>query len=276
MTKNLIIMRNLNFALLMFFMVSALQAQDTEKRIWLKLFTSHWDNFEYVNGNVKEIHYQAYHITDNEGEVVKGEPFALSETENVELRQPWSFYFDKKGNLVSMAYRVGVDSTWIGVVHSENDRVENIYWLRNDTLRLNQDIVYGEKGKVDRKWISYPDSEVTGLNTFFLDKNGNVIKSVYYDQDGKRIYTAEYTRNPNGSTKEMKGTDADGKARHYYTDYKYNDHGLFESNDMKLLYSEESKHPRVNTIYEYDDHENWVKRIVKDWMMIERKIVYFE
>jgi len=269
-------MKNLSLALLVILMVSALQAQDTEKKIWLKLFTPHWENFEYLNGNVKEIHYQAYHITDDEGEIVKGKPFTFSEAENVDIRQPWSLFFDKKGNLVSMSLKTGKDTTWTGIVHSENGRIENIYWLRDDTLGLNQDMVYDEKGKVDRKWIFYPESEEIALNSFYLDKDGNVIKADYYDQDGKRIYTNEFTRDPDGRVKEMKGIDADGKIMHHNTGYKYNDHGLFESNEMKLLYYEESKYPGVNTIYEYDDHENWIKRIVKDWMMIERKIVYYE
>ena len=260
----------------MLLLVSALQAQDTEKKIWLKLFTPHWDNFEYVNGHVKELHYQAYHVTDNDGEIVKGKPFTFSEAENTEIRQPWSLYFDKKGNLLSMALQTGKDTMWIGIVHSENGRIENIYWLRNDTLRASQVNVYGEKGKVEGKWKSYPESEVTGMSTFYLDKDGNVIKVSHYGEDGKPAYTVEYARNPDGTIKEMKGTDADGKTQHLFTDYKYNDHGLFESNDMKLLYYKESEYPRVNTIYEYDDHGNWVKRIVRDWMMIERKIEYFE
>ncbi|MBN2212762.1 MAG: hypothetical protein JW723_00830 [Bacteroidales bacterium] len=269
-------MRNISFALLMFILVSALQAQETEKKIWLKLFTPHWGNFEYVNGDVKEIHYQAYHVTDNEGEVVKGKPFTLAEAENVEMRKPWSLFFDKKGNIVSMALKTGEDTTWIGVVHSENDRIENIYWLRDDTLRINQKMVYDVKGKVIREWISYPESKVNSADTFCIDKNGNVIKVSYFDQDGKLVYTAEYTRNPDGSTKEMKGTDAEGKIKHYYTDYKYNDHGLFESYDMKLLNYEKPNFPVEITIYEYDNRGNWVKSIVRDWMMIERKIVYYE
>jgi hypothetical protein len=274
--QNPIIMRNLSLFLILVFGVSALQAQETEKKIWLKLFTPHWDNFEYVNGDVKEIHYQAYHITDNDGEMVIGKPFTFSESENTELRQPWSLYFDKKGNLVSVALQTGKDTTWIGVVHSENDRITNIYWLRDDTLRIRQKMVYDEKGKVDRKWIPYPESEVTGFNSLFLDKNGNVIKAEYYDQDGKSGYTAEYTRNPDGTIKETKGIDADGKTQHHFIDYKYNDHGLFESNNMKVLYHEKPNFPTEIAIYEYDDHGNWIRRIVRDWMMIERKIVYYK
>ncbi len=269
-------MKNLSFALLVILMVSALQAQDTEKKIWLKLFTPHWNNFEFVNGNVKEIHYQAYHVTEDEGEIIKGKPFTFAESENVELRQPWSLFFDKKGNLISMSLKTGEDTTWIGIVDYDNDRVENIYWLRDNTLRGCQIVVYGEEGKIKRKWKAYPESETNVFGSFNLDKDGNVIKAGFNDQDGNLAYSVEYTRNSDGSIKEMKGTDKDGKIRHHFVDYRYNDHGLFESNDMKVLYSEESKHPRVNTTYEYDDHGNWVKRIVRDWMMIERKIVYYE
>ncbi len=257
-------------------MVSALQAQDTEKKIWLKLFTPHWADFEYVNGDVKEIHYQAYHITDNDGEIVRGKPFTFSEAESVEMRQPWSLFFDKKGNLVSMTLKTGEDTTLVGVVHSADDRIDNICWLRDNNLIGCQVIVYDEKGKVERKWKAYPESEITGFSTFYLDKDGNVIKAGYYDQNDKPVYVVEYTRNPDGSIKEMKGIGPDGKIQHHFVDYRYNDHGLFESNDMKLLYAEESKYPRVNTVYEYDDHGNWIKRIVRDWMMIERKIAYFE
>jgi hypothetical protein len=141
---------------------------------------------------------------------------------------------------------------------------------------MTHKIVYDEKGKVIREWISYPETEVNSADTFCIDENGNVIKVSYFDQDGKHVYTAEYARYPNGSTMEMKGKDADGKTKHYFTDYKYNDHGLFETYDMKLLNYEKPNFPVEITIYEYDDHGNWVKRIVRDWMMIERKIVYYD
>lgn len=269
-------MKKFLFLLIPLFSLSAGQTQEIEKKIWLKLFTPHWDNYEYLNGDVKALHYQAYHITDADGKVVIGKPFTFAEAQNVEMRQPWSLYFDRKGNLVSMSVSVDGD-IYTGAVHSSKNRIENVYWFNNDSLKFNWEMIYGEDGSVTRLWKNYPGLENSGKQSYMLDKNGNVIKSDSYDKDGKRWYTYECTRDPDGKIKEMKGIDDAGKIKHHYTEYRYNDHGLFESYTMKLLnYSDKDLPASGLTVYEYDDQGNWITRTVRDWMMIQRKIEYYE
>jgi hypothetical protein len=258
------------------FLVSVLQAQDSEKKIWLKLFTPHWDNFEYVHGNVQEIHYQAYHITaDSAGKVIKGKPFAYEEAQNVEIRQPWSLYFDKRGNLVSMVLQISEDNAWTGVIHSENQRIENVFWMNNDTLKAIWDLEYDGKVKVERHWKFYPEYEVTGTEPFYLDQKGNAMKAEYYDAD-TLVFVVEFLRNPDGTIKEFKGLDEKRKVKHHYTDFRYNERGLFVYNKIDVLNYEDPQYPTIECYYEYDDHGNWVKRIHPGWMMIQRKISYFQ
>ena len=79
--------------------------QEKPNRIDLGLFSSHADNFESVDGKVKEIHYQAFHITGKDGKIVKGKPFTFDEAENVPLRQPWSYYYNELGQMVKMSVK---------------------------------------------------------------------------------------------------------------------------------------------------------------------------
>jgi hypothetical protein len=269
-------MKKRHLAIVLFFSFVAVQSQDTEKKIQLGLFTPHWDDFEYVNGPVKAIHYQAYHISDKDGEVVVGNAFTIEEAENVDLRLPWSFYFDKKGNLICVQMRMGEGNIWTGVVHSANDKVENIYWVHHDSLMINWDYVYEGDGKIQRLWKMYPDQEVTQIVNTFTDKDGNVSKQVSGSNTVQDFWTNEYTRDPDGKLVETKGIDQDGKVKHHFTDFKYNDQGLYESEVMKILNYEEIDQPGGGTLYKFDEHGNWVKRIHPDWMMIERKFEYYE
>jgi len=133
----------------LFLLVSIVQAQDSENRILLGLFTPHWDNFEYLNGKVREIHYQSYHISDNEGETVKGEPFTDEEAEGVEIRRAWSLYFDQEGNMIYMKQKINDDNIMSAVIHSVNNRIENIYWIRNDSLLYTVDVSYVHYKSID-------------------------------------------------------------------------------------------------------------------------------
>jgi hypothetical protein len=260
----------------LFLLVSIVQAQDSENRILLGLFTPHWDNFEYLNGNVKEIHYQSYHISDNEGETIKGEPFTDEEAEGTAIRRAWSLYFDQEGNMIYMKRKINDDNIQSAVIHSVNNRIENIYWIRNDSLINTVDVIYDKQGNVETYWKAPQDIKFNKASHYVLDKNRHVIKADFYYPPDTIFYTEEFSRYPDGTIKEKKGIDTHGKLKHHYTGYKYNDHGLFEYNDIELLNYKDPEYPDVVAKYEYDDNDNWIKRIHPDWMMIERKIVYYK
>ena len=256
--------------------VSIGYGQEKNNSIELGLFSSHPFDFEYVDGKVKEIHYQSFHITDEDGEIKKGVPFQFAEAESVTLRQPWSYYYNELGQMVKQAVKTDAGQRWIGVVHYGKDKIENIYWLKEDTLMINQDIVYLDNGSVEKHWTNIQNNEITGRNIFILDKNGNVLKDVSQNKDGEVVYTNEFTRNSDGTIKTKKGINAEGNVNIDYSDYEYNEKGLFKTAHMNILNGEEVDQQWGEIEYKYDEHGNWIKWISRGWLMIERTIVYYD
>ena len=269
-------MRKFITIIFILFFASIGYGQEKPNRIELGLFSSHPFNFEYVDGKVKEIHYQAFHITDEDGKIKKGELFKFAEAEGVTLRQPWSYYYNELGQMVKKAVKTDADHRWIGVIHYGNDKIENIYWLKEDTLMMNQDIVYLDNGNVERHWTNIQNNEFTGKTIFLLDKNGDVLKEVSQNKDGEVWYTNEFTRNSDGTVKTQKGINAEGNVNIDYSDYEYNEKGLFKTAHMNILKGEEVDQQWGEIEYEFDERGNWIKWISRGWLMIERTIVYYD
>ena len=269
-------MKKLTFTILILLSVSIVFAQEKNEKMLLNFLTSHEENSEYVYGKIKEIHYRSFHITNENGKIVKGKPFTLAESENVPLRQPWSYFYNESGQLVKKSLRDDKGIIYIGVVHHVNDRIEKVYWLKVDTLLGSDNYTYFKKGNIEQQWKSNQNDEYFGKTIYEMDKNGFLVKSSGQDKDGKVGVVMEYTRNPGGTTKTYKVFSENGEVKHYYDNYKYNDHGLFESCQFKLLNGKEPEYPGMNSEYEYDEHGNWSKNIARGWMMVERKIVYYE
>lgn len=274
LTLKLLTMTKFNAMICIFLFVSAGYGQEKPDRIQLGLFSSHPYDFEYVNGNVKEIHYRAFHITDDNGKVVKGDPFTLAEAENVELRQPWSYYYNDPGQLVLKVLRIDEQYPVVGVIDYENNRIDKIYWLRNDTLFRYDDYIYLDNGDMETQWIQVEDNHPAGKALYDLDENGNVLKAAFMDQKGKTLFVAEYTRDDDGKIKSHRGFDGEGKLKYNYVDYQYNEKGLYRTSHMNILNYEKVDQPQGEIEYEYDEHGNWIRWISPRWMMIERTIVY--
>lgn len=240
------------------------------------MFSSHMEYPEYVYGKVKEIHYQAFHVTEENGKFVKGKPFTWADSENVALRQPWSYYYNQTGQLVKKAAKDGNGIQWTGVVHNANNRIEKIYWLKMDTLMGSDNFTYLENGNIEQYWKSAQNDESFGKTIFQLDKDGYLTKFTGQDKEGKTVWTSEYTRNSDGTTSIYKGIDGNGKTMHLYNDFKYNEKGLWESYHIELLGGKEVNFPEGGKVeYEYDKNGNWIKSNAYNWMIIERRFVYY-
>lgn len=247
------------------------------EKIKLGLFSSHADNFEYLNGKVKEVHYKAYHLTNENGEMIVGKPFTFVESQNVALRQPWSYYFNETGQIIYSSAAGDNGNRWTGVYHYDNDgRLDNIYWLKEDTLMFNHDIVYHDDGKVERKWIEVRTNNNTGSNVYLLDKMGNIQEQMFVDPGGNIGYSGKFKRDSEGKITKMMGYNGQGDIINDYSDYKYNEKGLFVSAHMNILGGNKHDQTMAPMFYEFDDHGNWIKRYDKVWLLVERDIVYYE
>jgi len=269
-------MKKVFFTFLLFAISLACIAQGINDGIKLGLVSSHEDNFEFLKGHLKEIHYKPFHLVKENDEFVKGKPFTFSESANTTIRQPWSYYFNELGQLVKMSAVNDNGIKFVGVVHNENGKIENIYWLGNDTLWVNWDYLYPEKIKVERLWKMVPNNEVQGKVIYELDKNGNVLKISSYDKAGTEIYRTEYTRNPDGTIKTETGTNKDGKVMWGRDNYTYNSKGLIESMHHFIFNGEKSDDVAQKIEYKFDDKGNWIERKHPGWMVIERKIDYYK
>lgn len=269
-------MKKLIFTFLLFAISLACIAQGFNDGIKLGLGSSHEDNYEFLNGHVKEIHYTSYHLINENGEFVKGKPFTFIESGNTTIRQPWSYYFNELGQLVKMSAVNDNGIKFVGVVHNENGKIENIYWLGNDTLWVNWDFLYPEKTKVERLWKMVQNNEVQGKFLYEMDNKGNVMKTIANGKDGVAIYTTEYTRNPDGTIKTETGTNKDGKVMWGRDNYTYNSKGLIESMHHFIFNGEKSDDVSKKIEYKFDDKGNWIERKHPGWMVIERKIVYYK
>lgn len=119
--------------------------------------------------------------------------------------------------------------------YNEDGRLENIYWLKEDTLMFNQDIVYLDKGEVERRWIDVRTNNINSKNVYMLDKEGNLLEQMFVDANENKGYTGKFTRDPEGRSIKMIGYSGQGNVINDYNDYKYNEEGLFVSAHMNIL-----------------------------------------
>jgi len=269
-------MKKLAYLLVFLLVTSFCYSQERSKKIILGLFTSHSNNFEYLNGKVKEIHYQPYHMKEENGEFVKGEVFKFSESENTMMRQPWSFYYNKMGQLNKMTLVDDNGGKWIGIVHREKDKIENVYWVKNDTIMYNWDYVYPNNNHFERHIIKYEDNKILGINKHILDNNGNILHYTFTNADGEITVKKKYTRNVDGTTKSEEIRNKDGKITWGRDKYKYSNKGLLLSYHHHIFRGEKSDRTGKDNLYKYDKHGNWIERKTGKWLLIERSIKYYE
>lgn len=267
-------MKKLTFTFILLALAITCFSQEKKEELKLGLYSSHLDNFEYLSGHVKEIHYKPFHLVGKNGEFVKGKLFTLAESGNVPLRQPWSYYYNELGQMIKMSINDDNGGKWIGIVHHENEKVENIYWLKDDSLLVNWDFIYPTNSNVERLWKMVQNNEVQGKFVYELDKKGNVAKSMAYN-NSEVFYTIEYIRNQDGSIKSSNGINKEGKIMWGFDKFTYNSNGLLQSYHHNISNGEKSDHTTSDIEYKFDEKGNWIERKHPGWMVIEREVVYY-
>jgi hypothetical protein len=268
-------MKKINVLLLLFLMASMLNAQDKTRGVTLEPFPTGYDNYEHFNGPVKAVYYRAFHITDDSGKLVKGAPYTVEEAVDPTW-QPWSYFFNETGQLTYMNFRMDDGNLWTAIVHSWDGKIRDIYWIWMDTLQGHQSLVYLDNDIVEKRWIRLSDNKPMGKREYVLNKDGEIIKAVSRDEAGRPAYTMEYSRDDDGRITSRKDINGEGKLYIDYSNYEYNERGLFKTAYMNILLGKEANQQMGGIVYEYDEYGNWIKWISKGWMMIERTIEYYE
>ena len=269
-------MKKMIFSLAMVFLAILCFSQEGKNQIKLGLLSGYVENFEYINGLVKEIQFRTYHITEKNGQIIKGKPFTMEDAHNVPQREPWSYFFNEDGQMVQQMLEVDSANTWNAAIHHENGRVEKLYWMIHDTLISYQEVLFPEEGTIEILLRLIEDNTLRNKTVYELDKNGNLIRFTYYGPNGEVNRIQEFERNAEGRTTSKKGFLGDGTLQQHITNYKYNDHGLIESLFLVRLSRGEINKQEGQRHYEYDAQGNWIKLYHEGRMITERKILYYD
>lgn len=251
-------------------------SQEGKNQIKLGLFSGYNENFEYLNGKVKEMQCRTYHITEENGKIIKGKPFTMEDASSVPPREAWSYFFNEDGQLVQQMLEVDSANTWTAAIHYENGRIEKLYWMIHDTLISYQDVLYPEEGTMEIPLRLIEDNTLRYKTVYELDKAGNLNRYTNYGSNGEVNRIQEFERDAEGKTTSKKGFLEDGTVQQDITNYKYNDHGLVESLFVKTLSGEELNKQEGQRHYEYDEQGNWIKLHHEGWLITERKIIYYD
>lgn len=269
-------MKKMTFSLAMVFLTILCFSQEGKTQIKLGLVSGYLENFEFLNGKVKEIQSRTYHIKEENGKIVKGKPFTMEDATNVSQRQAWTFFFNEDGQMVQQMLKVDSANTWTSAIHYENGRIEKLYWMIHDTLISYFDVLYPEEGTVEILWRLIEDKALLQKTVYELDKNGNLVKSNRYGPNEELYYIQEIERDSEGKAMSRKIIQGDGPVQMDIPKIKYNDHGLIESLFIKTLFGEEVNKQEGQRLYEYDAQGNWIKLHHEGWLITERKIIYYD
>ena len=274
--QNHILMKKMIFSLAMVLLAMSCFSQEGIKQVKLGLISSHYENFDYLNGKVKEIQYRTFHLTEENGKIIKGKPFTLEDAVSVVERQAWTYLFNEAGQLVQQMLEVDSAHTWTSAVHHENGRIGKLYWMMHDTLHSYLDVLYPDEGTIEILLHNIYDNTLYRKQVFELDKEGNLVGMVNSGSNGEVYFIMEFERNSEGKTTLRKGFNGDGTLNFHFTNFKYNDQGLIETIFINWLNGEEVNRQEGLRLYEFDSQGNWIKLQHEGWMIVERKIVYYD
>jgi hypothetical protein len=193
--------------------------QGSETGVSMGPLTTLTDNNETIAGHVKAIHYTTWHITEEDGKMVKGQAFTDEEAVD-QLWQPWSYFYNENGKLYQIKFS-SEKNPWIGVLHYDNDKISDFYWLHGDTLKGHQEIVYLENGNIERHWENVIRDMEGGKVVYVLDENGEISEKVNLNRDGEIMYKFVYDRDKEGKILSRTDIDNEGKTNIYTTGKNY-------------------------------------------------------
>lgn len=216
-----------------------------------------YESPEYYYGNVKEIHWKRYRGVEKDGKIIKGEP--LKSIGNLGKNMWWSHYFDKSGKLNKVGLEFD-ENKWIGILHYENNILNKIYWLKDDTLHSTWEYIY-KNNIIERFWKLADNGEIQSRMYSETDKNGYVLKQLLVTSDGESKNTSEWKRDIHGVIIHKRQIDPTGKITQNMDKWEYNDRGQLVRVHRNIFGGEEVDRYGIESTYEYDDMGNWIKKV---------------
>lgn len=262
----------------------AVVAQEVKREFPLGLvtFMHQEQDPQYIYGKVREIKYVAYNAEEMGGKITNGERIKLSDVRSNLIWQTWDYQFNKDGKVIKLARKDDdLQTEWMGIVHYEEDKIKNIYWLHKDTLKGCDSFTYLPDNKIEKKFWSTETGESYGHVAYTYNENGHLRQWQSHNPDGQKGFGVDFERNQQGHRISRTLVNRDGQATFQSVEYTYNDKDLPVKWRNTLNKGKEIDwHARRE--YEYDQYGNWTKMIhYGDWAdsrtrIVERTITYYE
>lgn len=258
------------------------QEDKREFQLGLATFMHQEQDPQYIYGKVREIKYVAYEAEEVDGKITNGERIKLSDVRGNLIWQTWDYQFNKDGKVIKLARKDDdLQTEWMGIVHYEEDKIKNIYWLHKDTLKGCDSFTYLPDNKIEKKFWSIETGESYGHVAYTYNENGHLLQWERYNSEGQKGFGVAFERNQRGHRVSRTLHNREGEALFKLLDYKYNDKDLPVTWHAVLNRGEEVD-LRPTRQYEYDQHGNWVKMIhfgdgeERQIRVVERTITYYE
>lgn len=216
---------------------------------------------ENLKGNVTSVRKTRYEVTEKFGEPVKGEKKCF----DLDICEIYTIY-NELGNEIEFSEYDSYGLSFITKIkyNENNQKIEQNRYTPKEGKRVMQfKYKYDLKGNCVEIRSNYRYIEKKEY-----DVNNNLIKeSIIHSPLEKFEYAYKY------NDKNQKISEVYEEGKTFYT--------YFENGDIKdvIIYNNDgSVQRKVNYIYQYDDHKNWIVQITYEnevpTSYVERKIIY--
>lgn len=170
-------------------------AQKNEPRVKLGYLTANFTNPDYINGKIKSMTQITYGAKLIDGNVVKGEELKDSEAMSTAGIQHITYHFNRAGEMISATYYHDNGTPYyLAIIDNENGKMNRVFYIYKDTLRRYDKLIYDNIGLKEIQYCSHETDSLYGKMVYYLDKEGNIIKSEYINSSGVKTTEQEFTR----------------------------------------------------------------------------------
>jgi len=233
---------------------------------------------KYYPGGVLETKY-IYKYNDNGNLIEESDYF----NENI-LNNKYTYKYDDTGNLIETNYSnpTGMKTKQTYKYDERENLIEKIYYTSFSVssgykgYETKSIYKYDSIGNEIAK-ENYMDGKFTEKVTYKYDDIGNMTKENLYDSFGKTLGESQYKYDVKGNKIEWSYKNALYGGLEGKVTFKYDDKGnLIEENNYQSFGLSQNN---TTDKYEYDENNNWIKRIVfikeKPVGIIEREFEYY-
>ncbi|AFL96689.1 hypothetical protein ACQ1Q1_08150 [Ornithobacterium rhinotracheale] len=224
----------------------------------------------HLKGKVKSVKQTTYKAVEKFGQVERGSESGFNND---------NFYvvFNEKGNCIEeVRYNSegNIDRKSTLAYDEKENCIERVRYNAEGSIDEKMTLAYDDKGNKIECVFYNSDDSIYSKSTYAYDEKGNCIEEVWYNSEDSIDVKSTYFYDEKGNVRTVVWYDSEGSmTRKNIYDY--------EGNQIQVdYYNSEGKFYRETYTYEYDTHDNWIKKITykndKAESIAEREITYYE